>query len=117
MEQQEERDVQLERVAAAKLPTKYGHFRIYAYYDTLRNEEYVALVKGDVIGKHDVLVYVHLQCGLGDVFDSLQCSSGDRLHQAMMIIEAQGEGVLIHLKRENSRNDGIVAQILDDLGV
>ena len=42
-------------------------------------KHHVALVKGDVAGKHDVLVRVHSECLTGDVFGSLRCDCGEQL--------------------------------------
>ena len=50
------------RAAEAALPTKYGNFRIIAYENDLDNLCHVAIVKGDVAGKKDVLVRVHSEC-------------------------------------------------------
>lgn len=56
------------RAAEAALPTKYGNFRIIAYENDLDNLCHVAIVKGDVAGKKDVLVRVHSECLTGDAF-------------------------------------------------
>lgn len=62
------------RAAEAALPTKYGNFRIIAYENDLDNLCHVAIVKGDVAGKKDVLVRVHSECLTGDAFGSLRLS-------------------------------------------
>ena len=64
------------RAAEAALPTKYGNFRIIAYENDLDNLCHVAIVKGDVAGKKDVLVRVHSECLTGDAFGSLRCDCG-----------------------------------------
>lgn len=50
------------RVAEAHLPTPFGEFRIIAFENPLDRYEHVALVKGDVEGKRNVLVRMHSQC-------------------------------------------------------
>lgn len=88
------------RVALAELPTRYGQFKIISYSNSLDNEEHVALVKGEVTGKRDVLVRVHSECLTGDVFSSLRCDCGDQLHRALQMIEEEGCGVLVYMRQE-----------------
>src|SRR5690606_31968622 len=46
----------VQRVAEARLPTQYGDFRVIAYRSVLDGGEHVALVKGEIEGRSDVLV-------------------------------------------------------------
>ena len=82
------------RAAEAALPTKYGNFRIIAYENDLDNLCHVAIVKGDVAGKKDVLVRVHSECLTGDAFGSLRCDCGDQLATALKMIEKEGCGAV-----------------------
>jgi 3,4-dihydroxy 2-butanone 4-phosphate synthase/GTP cyclohydrolase II len=88
------------RVAEADLPTVYGTFRILSYTSPIDDEEHVALVKGDVKGKENVLVRVHSECLTGDVFGSQRCDCGSQLHQALEMIEAEGAGVVVYMRQE-----------------
>ena len=90
----------VERVAVADLPTRYGQFKIVSYASPLEEEEHVALVKGDVAGKENVLVRVHSECLTGDVFASLRCDCGDQLHRTLQMIESEGRGVLVYMRQE-----------------
>jgi 3,4-dihydroxy 2-butanone 4-phosphate synthase/GTP cyclohydrolase II len=90
----------VERVATADLPTRYGKFKIVSYTSSIEDEEHVALVKGDVAGKENVLVRVHSECLTGDVFGSLRCDCGDQLHRSMEIIEEEGLGVVLYMRQE-----------------
>src|SRR4026209_1497199 len=60
----------VERVVSVRLPTDYGDFQAVAYRETLTGKQHVALVKGEVEGKDDVLVRGHSECLTGDVFHS-----------------------------------------------
>jgi 3,4-dihydroxy 2-butanone 4-phosphate synthase/GTP cyclohydrolase II len=60
----------------------------------------MAMVKGDVRGKQNVLVRVHSECLTGDVFGSLRCDCGDQLAAAMMRVEEEGEGVVLYMRQE-----------------
>jgi 3,4-dihydroxy 2-butanone 4-phosphate synthase / GTP cyclohydrolase II len=52
--------------------------------------EHVALVKGEVEGKEDVLVRMHSECLTGDVFHSRRCDCGEQLDAAMRMITEAG---------------------------
>ena len=57
-------------------------------------QHHLALVKGDVAGKTNVLVRVHSECLTGDVFGSRRCDCGPQLHQAMRQVAEEGRGVI-----------------------
>ncbi len=90
----------VERVVSTSMPTGFGEFMVYGYRTLLDDKHHVALVKGDVAGKEDVLVRVHSECLTGDVFHSLRCDCGEQLESALAMIEAEGEGVLLYLAQE-----------------
>ncbi|MCL2025905.1 MAG: bifunctional 3,4-dihydroxy-2-butanone-4-phosphate synthase/GTP cyclohydrolase II [Leptospirales bacterium] len=96
--QRSERLVQ--RVASANLPTEHGDFSIYAYESKYDNVTNVALVKGNVSGKDNVLVRVHSECLTGDIMGSLRCDCGRQLHMAMKMIEQEGAGVVLYMRQE-----------------
>ena len=87
-------------VADVDFPSKYGHFRIHAYENELNNKCDIAIVKGDVRGKKDVLVRVHSECLTGDALGSLRCDCGDQLALALKKIEAEGAGVVLYMRQE-----------------
>ena len=93
-------DKLVERVAEAKLPTAFGEFDVVGYRSLVDEKHHVALVKGDVAGRGDVLVRVHSECLTGDVFHSLRCDCGEQLESALAMIEQEGEGVLLYLAQE-----------------
>ena len=93
-------DKLVERVVATKLPTGFGEFEAVGYRELVGGKHHVALVKGDVDGKQDVLVRVHSECLTGDVFHSLRCDCGEQLESALAMIEREGEGVLLYLSQE-----------------
>jgi 3,4-dihydroxy 2-butanone 4-phosphate synthase/GTP cyclohydrolase II len=93
-------DKLVERVVQTGLPTGFGDFKVVGYRSLVDDKHHVALVKGDVDGKADVLVRVHSECLTGDVFHSLRCDCGEQLESALSMIEAEGEGVLLYLAQE-----------------
>ena len=100
----------IERVAKAKLPTKYGDFTLYGFKDHSSNIEHAALVMGDVSDGESVLCRVHSECLTGDAFGSLKCDCGDQFAAAMKQIAKEGRGVLVYLRQEG-RGIGLLNKI------
>src|SRR5436853_2134323 len=93
-------DKLVERVVETKLPTAYGEFTAVGYRSLVDDKHHVAMVKGEVAGRDDVLVRVHSECLTGDVFHSLRCDCGEQLEAALATIEREGSGVLLYLSQE-----------------
>jgi 3,4-dihydroxy 2-butanone 4-phosphate synthase / GTP cyclohydrolase II len=93
-------DKLVERVVQTALPTGFGVFDVVGYRSLVDDKHHVALVKGDVSGRTDVLVRVHSECLTGDVFHSLRCDCGQQLESALAMIEQEGCGVLLYLAQE-----------------
>jgi 3,4-dihydroxy 2-butanone 4-phosphate synthase/GTP cyclohydrolase II len=98
------------RIAEAELPTAFGDFRVVAYANEVDRREHVALIKGEVAGKHDVLVRMHSECLTGDVFLSQRCDCGEQLHTALRRINEEGRGILVYMKQEG-RGIGLMNKI------
>lgn len=90
----------VKQVADVDFPSKYGHFRIKAFESRLDGKCHLAVVKGEVSGKQNVLVRVHSECLTGDALGSLRCDCGDQLAAAMKKIEEVGEGVVLYMRQE-----------------
>jgi 3,4-dihydroxy 2-butanone 4-phosphate synthase/GTP cyclohydrolase II len=88
------------RAATVSMPTKYGEFRAVGYESVIDGGHHVALVKGDVAGRRDVLVRVHSECLTGDTFGSLRCDCGEQLAEALRRIEDEGLGVVLYMRQE-----------------
>ncbi|MEI6857597.1 bifunctional 3,4-dihydroxy-2-butanone-4-phosphate synthase/GTP cyclohydrolase II [Psychrilyobacter sp.] len=95
-----ENDVLVNEVTVTKMPTKWGDFNLHAYENSLDDKEHIALVKGDVRGKEEVLVRIHSECFTGDVLGSRRCDCGPQLHKAMKTIDEKEEGVILYLRQE-----------------
>lgn len=98
------------KAAETNFPSKYGKFRLIAYENGLDNKCHVAIVKGDVRGKENVLVRVHSECLTGDALGSLRCDCGDQLAAALQQIERAGEGVVLYMQQEG-RGIGLANKI------
>jgi 3,4-dihydroxy 2-butanone 4-phosphate synthase/GTP cyclohydrolase II len=93
-------DKLVERVVETTLPTEFGDFHAVGFRSLVDGKHHVAMVKGEVAGKDDVLVRVHSECLTGDVFHSLRCDCGQQLEDALRRIEEEGRGVLLYLSQE-----------------
>lgn len=100
----------VKRVAEAKMPTKYGEFKVIAYENELEPATHIALVKGDIKGDDPVLVRVHSECLTGDVLGSVRCDCGDQLANAMCTIAQEGKGVILYMRQEG-RGIGLANKI------
>lgn len=97
-------------VASSLLPTQYGYFTLHVYEDVLDSFNHLAIVKGDVRNRDNVLVRIHSECLTGDVFGSKRCDCGEQLHAALQRIEKEGEGAIIYMRQEG-RGIGLVNKI------
>ncbi len=101
----------IQRVASAKLPTKYGgNFEAIAYTSRVDANQHLALVKGQIDSEAETLVRVHSECVTGDALGSERCDCGAQLQQAMKMIEEEGKGVIIYMRQEG-RGIGLVNKI------
>jgi 3,4-dihydroxy 2-butanone 4-phosphate synthase/GTP cyclohydrolase II len=88
------------REATATLPTRFGTFTAVGYESLVDGAHHLALVKGEVNGRQDVLVRVHSECLTGDALGSLRCDCGDQLAEALTRIETEGLGVVLYMRQE-----------------
>ena len=84
------KNLSIERVAEAKLPTAWGDFQIAGYRSLTSTEEFVVLYKGELRPDIPTLVRIHSQCLTGDVFGSAKCDCGPQLHRTLKMIEDEG---------------------------
>ena len=90
----------IKRISDVDFPSRYGHFRLKSYESVLDGKCHLAVVKGDVAGKKDVLVRVHSECLTGDALGSMRCDCGEQLAAALKAIEKEGEGVVLYMRQE-----------------
>ena len=104
------REKLVEQIEVVKLPTDFGDFDLHLYRSKIDGQHHLALVRGDISGKKDVLVRVHSECLTGDVFGSRRCDCGPQLHQAMRQVADAGRGVILYMRQEG-RGIGLAPKI------
>jgi len=78
----------------AKLPTKFGEFKIKSFKD---DKEHLVIYK-EPFGEAPI-VRIHSECLTGDALGSLKCDCGEQLQYALNLIEKEG-GMVIYLRQE-----------------
>ncbi|MEO6576909.1 MAG: GTP cyclohydrolase II RibA, partial [Polyangiaceae bacterium] len=96
--------------AVADLPTRFGPFRIVAFFNNRDGKDHVALVHGDILGSSDVLTRLHSECLTGDALGSLRCDCRDQLGVGLQRIARERCGVLLYLRQEG-RGIGLLNKI------
>ena len=94
----------------ANLPTEFGDFKIRVYQSKISPEYHLAIYKGDIFNKKNILVRVHSECLTGDALHSLRCDCGQQLNFAYQKIAEEGSGVILYMKQEG-RGIGLPCKI------
>lgn len=97
-------------VAVADLPSRFGTFRIVAFWNNRDAKEHVAIVHGDVVGAARVPTRLHSECLTGDALGSLRCDCRDQLEAALVRIGKEERGIVLYLRQEG-RGIGLVNKI------
>ena len=142
-----ENESSVQRVGECRLPTEFGEFRCVTYHDDIGDAAHIALVRGAVRREWPMLVRVHVQESLLDLFTTAhRPGSTWTLRRALERVAHEGAGVVVVLQqqeppaelvrrvqclrpdtpvceprprggREEMRTYGLGSQILADLGV
>jgi 3,4-dihydroxy 2-butanone 4-phosphate synthase/GTP cyclohydrolase II len=127
------------RRAEGAVTTEFGEFHTVLYTSDLSPESHLALVRGAVAGRENVLVRMHSHCAYGNLFGSVACECQALVRGSLKRIAEEGAGVLVYLHQtglglhtEDARivghdrhvaqpplqhEVGLGAQILSDLGL
>jgi GTP cyclohydrolase II len=107
-----------ECLAEATIPTRHGDFETHVFRSSPSRdrepstlpEEHVALVRGAVRGRANVLVRIHSECITSEVFGSLKCDCKEQLDAALAAIGDAGYGAVLYLRQEG-RGIGLANKI------
>ncbi|MEO0293518.1 MAG: bifunctional 3,4-dihydroxy-2-butanone-4-phosphate synthase/GTP cyclohydrolase II [candidate division WOR-3 bacterium] len=100
IEYRQKREKLVIRELEVDFPTLYGRFKLIPYTTKIDDKVHLALVKGDVAGKKNVVVRVHSECLTGDTLRSLRCDCGGQLVNALKIIGKEERGVFLYMRQE-----------------
>ena len=98
----------IDSLVEARLPTRFGNFKLVAFPGENKDKEDLALIMGDV--KNGILVRIHSECFTGDVLHSMRCDCGEQLDLAMDKISKEGNGIIVYLRQEG-RGIGLVNKL------
>lgn len=124
----------IERVETKAFQSRwFDNVNVHVFKNTLDDREHLAFVKGEINENEPVLVRVHVENILSDVFGGPEAWSSDALHASFKALNEEKAAVLLYLRPENKtsqvlnlsgqksgmddRDYGIGAQILRSLGV
>ncbi|WP_235681269.1 3,4-dihydroxy-2-butanone-4-phosphate synthase [Tomitella gaofuii] len=105
------------RGPVANVPTTHGTFRAVGYTGVVDGREHVALLSGKPTAPAaaeaaptpgPATVRIHAECLTGDVFGSTRCGCGHDLGSAMDAVSAADSGVVLYLREESARGEGLV---------
>ncbi len=102
---------QVERVAEARMPTRYGEFQAVGYRAAYDDRDHIALVRGDIGDGESVLLRVHSECLTGDVFGSMRCDCGKQLDAALQAVAAEGRGIVLYMRGHEGRGIGLLHKL------
>jgi len=95
--------------STAKLPTKYGLFTIHAFQNGKKNEN-LALTRGNLKNKKNVLTRIQSECLTGEVFCSTRCDCQEQLTTSLQLLGKEQNAILIYLRQEG-RGIGLFQKI------
>lgn len=106
----------IEELGRAPLPTEFGDWTYVVFEDLVLGKEHEMLVfgnspKGASCKKAgDILVRMHSSCHTSEIFRAINCECREQLHEAMKLIQQEGQGIIVYLDQEG-RGNGIVGKL------
>jgi GTP cyclohydrolase II len=86
--------------AIAELPTRFGRFQVFGFWNNRDDKDHLAIMHGNAMGREDVPTRVHSECLTGDALGSLRCDCRDQLETALRGIARHECGLVLYLRQE-----------------
>lgn len=96
--------------AEARLPSRFGDFRVLAFECETDGQDYGVIVHGEIAGHESVPLRLHSECFTGDVMGSLKCDCRDQLEAALSFVGSAERGAVVYLPQEG-RGIGLANKI------
>lgn len=100
-------EVLVRHISSSRLPSRFGEFIVHVYESLLDGVQHMAVVRGEVYGRENIIVRVHSECLTGDIFSSMRCDCGTQLESSLRIIDQEGLGVMVYLRGQEGRGIGL----------
>ena len=100
----------IKKLVQTSIPTDYGEFKVIVYESEVDDYQHLAIIKGNVKNKKNVLVRVHSECLTGDLLKSKKCDCGCQLDSALKKISKKGAGVILYMRQEG-RGIGLINKL------
>lgn len=84
------------------LESAYGHFKLMIYENLLNGDRHLVVYQGDIHSPEPLLVRVHTERIMADVFRSLKFDDSGHISHVLRMIEKEGRGLLIYLSGSES---------------
>ncbi|MCA9522459.1 MAG: 3,4-dihydroxy-2-butanone-4-phosphate synthase [Myxococcales bacterium] len=101
----------IERIAESQLPTTHGAFMLTVYQNRLTERKHVVLRLGEFGVDEPVLVRVHRQEMVADLFGRFGATTGDKLGASLELIAAEGKGLVLYIQSDEPLEPAVVGQI------
>jgi len=142
-----EHDSLIKKEEDFNINTKFGNFRLRAYKQTTNDQVHIALTKGSWKENEPVMVRVNATLVNGDILGTLTNNAEQKLDDMFSVINSEGKGAIVFINQQSqslnllkrlkelkesqtegeivkapriamdSKDFGIGAQILHDLGI
>lgn len=99
----------MELCSTAKMPTKYGDFKILTFINKINKNHHIMLIKGEI--EDGILCRIHSECLTGDALGSKRCDCGEQYDYAMRKISEEGKGIMVYMRQEG-RGIGLVNKLM-----
>jgi len=86
--------------AIAELPTRFGRFQVFGFWNNRDDKDHLAIMHGNAMGHENVPTRVHSECLTGDALGSLRCDCRDQLETALSGIARHECGLVLYLRQE-----------------